>query len=515
MSSATLPRMPAGKQKLQDVLACILVELFIGDVVSLVWKKFGDDIELWCKDEDPAVARLGKKRKKAYLEWSKVQHPLAMGSEYVTLPSTSGRGSSRQKKYDSWGLLALISGTKIGLSQERWTTQSLGERLAGMAKVVPPRRAKAPVVQGGMLHHALPVALERLVRRSESYGSQVDVDEALAAALVQALEAQKVELVPYHKAAERQSHPSAADPEWWLKVSPSLRVERASSEEFANNEEEASAEAMASPVTPWDLPGKPQHIKRFLHKTILPQSWTLENASVQTRDVRAPHIYDTYLWVQNNYDGNNPLHRMALLWSIMFTFILPHIGVPEHPNIKHTTSPMEATQEVLSMTWKKVERKGVTEPRRFMTMLTCVIISFFEPESPLREYLAQNENVLGSTWTSKHGAFYHRALLGWIRLSETFFMDAGAKCINAVMLIRMNLAIAKTTAVVSSPRFEGNWALKSRDTVISQYNRVVEEINGETSLALYNAYSLAFGEGTAQHVARTHNFDYPSQNTGR
>jgi hypothetical protein len=199
----------------------------------------------------------------------------------------------------------------------------------------------------------------------------------------------------------------------------------------------------------------------------------------------------------------------------MFSFIVPHVGAPENPNIKHTTSPAEATQEVLGIPWKEVNRGGTKHRLPYVTMVTCVIISFFEPESPLRKHLANNNNFLGAAWTTKHGAFYHRALLRWVRLSRIFFMDAGAKCINAVMLIRMHLAIAKTTAAVKTPRFEVNWALKNRDIVVSRYSQVVEEIKGETSLALYNAYSLAFGKGLAQHVARVRSFDYPSQDTGR
>ena len=75
------------------------------------------------------------------------------------------------------------------------------------------------------------------------------------------------------------------------------------------------------------------------------------------------------------------------------------------------------------------------------------------------------------------------------------------------MLIRMGLAVAKLSAVVSCPKFEKNWTLKDRDVVEATYHQVVEVLNGETSLALYNAYSLVFGKVVAQRVAERYNFD--------
>lgn len=93
--------------------------------------------------------------------------------------------------------------------------------------------------------------------------------------------------------------------------------------------------------------------------------------------------------------------------------------------------------------------------------------------------------------------------------NQKFFMGAAPKFLNAVTLIRMNLAVAKKSGVTGSPRFKGNWDLKSIDTVEALYHRVVEALNGETSFALYNAYSLIYGERVARRVAEHRHFATP------
>jgi len=152
----------------------------------------------------------------------------------------------------------IISGKEINNSCICWTTQDLGEKLVDLAKVILPRRAKVPLIHGGLLYHTLPVAQERLVMRSKNSQVQEGVEKALGTALKQALEVWKVEfVVPYHKPAEAQSHPLAADPRWWIKVSHPSKVEGLSGKEFACSKEGASEETVQSPTGSWDVPSKP------------------------------------------------------------------------------------------------------------------------------------------------------------------------------------------------------------------------------------------------------------------
>ena len=142
----------------------------------------------------------------------------------------------------------------------------------------------------------------------------------------------------------------------------------------------------------------------------LPDEWTLEAASVREPASGDSIVYSTYDYVQRIYDGRKVLHRMALLWSIMYSWILPQVGVPNKVKLRLTKIPTEATLAVLNIPWTTPNRGGFKEKKPFVVILMCVIIAWFDHESPLRKHLAKGDNVLGTEWTEKHGMFCTRAL---------------------------------------------------------------------------------------------------------
>ena len=408
--------MPAGNQTLQDILAHLLVEMFIGDVVSLVTKKFSSDIEARCHDEDPQVKQEGMRQRQALKEWLKLTYPLSMDAEQVTL-RTKVRQRRKQEALTSWGLLVAITRKQANISLEPCTTEELGEKLVDMTKAGSSRRVKAPLIYGGLLHRALPVAQGRLTRGSIL--TQTEVEKALGEALGRALKARKVEIVPYHQAAAGQSHWLAADPSWWLKVNRTLQVARASSEELSEEQGDVLAEAKRSPTTPWKLADTPHHIKWFLHKVNLPDEWALAAASVYPPESGVSLVYATYDYVQRIYDGRKVLHRMALLWSIMYSWVLPQVGVPCKVKLRLTNSLTVATLAMLNIPWTSPKRRGFKKPLPFVVILTCVIIAWFDPESPLRKRLAEKGN-LGTEWIDKHGVFSTGALARQATLTGSF-----------------------------------------------------------------------------------------------
>ena len=398
--------MPAGDQALQDMLAHILVDLLIGDVTSLVMMTFFRNIEARSKDEDPKVAKLGKRQEQALKAWLLLKYPLAMNEEFATISGGAGR-RGKEERVNSWGLLMAISERQVDISHEYSTAEELGKKLVSMAKASS-ARVKAPLVNGGLLHFTLSVALERLIRETAGYWRGEEAEDALKQALGRALIARKVEIVPHHAPPEGQSHWSAADPKWWMKLCPPSQVERVSRKELSVQEKEVQ-EAAEKERTPWKLPTKPQHVMWFLKKEVLPEEWSLKKASLGNPD---SVTYQTYHWVNNNYNGADPLHRMALLWSIMFTWVPPLVGAPQPLNIEYTEDATLATSLLRNIPWEELERGGTVAPLPYLVMVTCVIISFFEPKSPLRVHLGLNGDILGEHWTRKHGTSKNRALKG-------------------------------------------------------------------------------------------------------
>ena len=501
--SVALPDMPASCRATKDILAYVLVEMFVGDVTSLVWKGFGRKIEARCQNEDPAIQRLGREQKEAYAEWLALKHPLARNAARSRAGQQNRRGG-----HNGWELLKAIAGNEAQISGSRWTTEALGRELVEVTKPGSSHRAKAPLVSNGLFFLALPAAQKRLVKPI-GYQSHVDMEEALGAALQKALEAHKVEFVPHHEATAGQFHPFAVIQKWWATVAPA----RAPSERFTLGEE-VLAEARRQPREPWDLPEKIEQIKLFTHKEVLPRDWKLEAASLLGLNKEELYVSETYRWVKECYDGSQELHRMALLWSIMFSWIVPQILVPTgRIRLKQTRSPTEATEAVLKIPWEEPpkSRKGFKDRLPFVVMVTCTIIALFEPESPLRKRMAANKNELGPAWIRKHCELHKRCQQGQAMLTKSFFMNAASKGINHVMLIRMGLAVALKEAAIQSPRFESNWTLKDRAEVESLYRQVVAELKEDRPLSLYNAYRLVFGEWLAQDMARRYSFDYLPQ----
>ena len=143
----------------------------------------------------------------------------------------------------------------------------------------------------------------------------------------------------------------------------------------------------------------------------------MATASLGEPDSWDRFIYNMYHWATRNHDSHKALHRMALLWSMLFSWILPHVGVPPSLSIQKAVTVTEATAEVLCIPWEEPTRKGTSTCLPYVVIVTCVVISWLEPASPLRMHLASNNNMLGDAWTKKHGVFSSRVLTGEVRLS--------------------------------------------------------------------------------------------------
>lgn len=415
--SLALRHMPSTLRSLEDMLAYLLIELFLGDVITYVWKSFGNAIEAQCDDEDPRISRKGKARMKAYKRWSNLTYPLGFDGEIVRVPSRRQRDDPTN---DCWKLLGIIAGAKtnegLKLIDEGWKTEDLGKKMIGMTNPTR-RRVEAPLIYGGLLYHTLPLAQDRLLERSRNATGREDTEVALGKALGRAMAARRIEFAPYHGPPQGQSNRYAADPQWWIKIRRSTATIIVI-EDSDSDENEAVAEANRCPTAPWNLPSGVEGMIPFLEKTVLPREWSLVHANLGVRGSLPDWIIDTYEWVEQNYDGQKVLHRMALLWSILLTQLLPRIGVgaTSIPTIDTTT---EATTAILNLDWVEPPRKGLKSPLPFIVMLTCVIIAYFEAESPLRRHLADNDNHLGDPWNLKHGVWTWTSDCGVLRTDVT------------------------------------------------------------------------------------------------
>lgn len=139
------------------------------------------------------------------------------------------------------------------------------------------------------------------------------------------------------------------------------------------------------------------------HKHTLPEDFTVAHATLSS-DVG--FIAETYEYVSNHYDGNKPIHKFALLVSLMFARMAPNLlHGPVPPGIaSRKGSTAEVTAAVRSSPWisEEKQRRGVTATLPFIVMVTTYIIALAEEGSPLRVYMCENKGKLGD-WAKKHG----------------------------------------------------------------------------------------------------------------
>ena len=171
----------------------------------------------------------------------------------------------------------------------------------------------------------------------------------------------------------------------------------------------------------WDIANTPlAELHTRLNQVVFPKEWSTENASLPS-ELRI--IWDTYLWVQANFRWDNPVHKLALVTSMLFLYALPHVAYAPEPPIPfpNLTSDMSdlkkqllITQWVVKMPWVegRNQGKGLHQPDPFLIMVVSAFIAYFEKESPLRKALDGGENV--SDWMKKHSKLYECCLCTWV-----------------------------------------------------------------------------------------------------
>jgi hypothetical protein len=88
-------------------------------------------------------------------------------------------------------------------------------------------------------------------------------------------------------------------------------------------------------------------------------------------------------------------------------------------------------------------------------MFATFIIALYDPNSPLRQYMAQHQDSLGDLWADKHSTFFLPSSFR-LPLSLPF---SGPKGVISFTLLRVGLTWGLGSKAHSSPRFGHNWGL--------------------------------------------------------
>lgn len=307
-------------------------------------------------------------------------------------------------------------------SSENLTYMQLASSLVkfGLAKTP---QVTAPIVYNGYFAHALPLAVKKMERFKRENQTLVDFATEIFASMFKKME---IHFLPWHREATGHGpRPRMVQADWWMTVD---RATGGVSTIVANEREAETSTSVAmsiaaeNPSAPWSIPKKLRDMGTLWRKRTRPDEWTLKDASLNNarRQEEARYISDTYDYVDQVYDGSDWRHHMALVWAILFSRVVPMISHDKEIQYSKATNAKAATKTVQDIPWKKSEgRRGVTESRPYVVMLSTAIIALRDKKSPLAKRAEKNKNALGKPWTDKHGKrrdeprFYERRLTMW------------------------------------------------------------------------------------------------------
>ena len=158
---------------------------------------------------------------------------------------------------------------------------------------------------------------------------------------------------------------------------------------------------------------KLEDLYRILDHTCLPDEWNLKQVTLPNND---EYVAKTYRWVTKFYDGAKPIHKTAMLLSIIFSRCLPNIF--HDRNTPHSARGAdEITRRVRNEAWipkANMKQGGFSQRIPFVIMMATFIIAMYEDKSPLRAHMALHGNSFGEEWTKKHGVSVPFAVIEFV-----------------------------------------------------------------------------------------------------
>ena len=384
-------------------IAFYSIKLLVQDVKDLVSKHVRSSIKQGLNDEDPQVNTHALTRQRMLLAWEKSDFPL-------TWPSNQG-----QREGYSHLLVILNSDStrqtlpSLQASSDELTYSQLASSFvsfAGKPKPAP------PIIKGGYFASALPMACDLMKRYIPN---DMDMEQSQIISLVFAfmLKRLQIHFLPWTRPGVNTR---LVQPDWWMVINCSNSSGTSVTLNHHGNltAEEAStsaalAVAQRAPSAPWSVPAKLCQIGSLWKKTCLPNDWSLEHASLDHARSHEDRVYvsQTYDYVQSIYDGTNWKHHMALVFAILFSRVVPCISHEKPKSCpKASNNTKDITQAIKDLPWIKAKsqnKRGVTAPRPYITMMSTMIIALMDDDSPLSKRARNHQNALGDPWTGKHG----------------------------------------------------------------------------------------------------------------
>jgi hypothetical protein len=385
------------------------LKIFVQDCKDFISKTVTTEINRQKRDSSDKIVTFAKTREVALKKWMKAPDPLAWETKNS---GNDGRNCGNL-------ILALAptpEAIELGLPEadESLTYKAIAEHLIATVKK---STAKAPFSKNGFFMSTLPLALIEINRLRRVDITAHPSDSYLAAVFAVVMMHMKIDFVPWHHPStpgQSGPAPTVVTHQRWMYINrsssnrqPSNVVKDPSPQERA----QAVADTMSQlhPSATWSIPNLLREMGPLWKKAVLPTDWDIANASLDSLEDKKPasdYILDIYKWVEDNIDPTNWKHHMAIVWSILFTAILPNVRTPteEKARVAKFKDPASITKAIRSLAWipyAGTTHRGVSSRPPYVTMLSTLLISIMEPRSPMRIRFSEGKG-LGELWSDKH-----------------------------------------------------------------------------------------------------------------
>ena len=247
----------------------------------------------------------------------------------------------------------------------------------------------------------------------------------------------------------------------------------------------------------WNLADvKLRDINDFIHHGNLPSDWVIPSQATD-------YVKETYEYVRDSYNNRNDLHKLALLVSIILGRCLPNIHAPTDTAslLKNATSRSQTRNIVRSLSWiSKNKVKGSKDSQIHICMFVSYIIALYDPNSPLRKYMAQHDGNVGNLWSDKHSTCLPFSFLHILIISSFL----GPKGVVPFTLLRVGLVWGEGPKSYASGRFNRNWGLLPLSDLSNMLKDLLKKISCPP-FGVGDALVTLLGQNKADEVATREN----------
>jgi hypothetical protein len=313
-------------------------------------------------------------------------------------------------------------GLNMAKPKSSLTYTEFGAKLYAMGRRSEPEAMGAPVMPKGSMAALLPLAVKKL----STIGGCTAATEAAYIINIFALCASVVNInfVPWHSGsltgARRTLLPRH---DFWVTIekgnTSNIRPQ-ATSLIMMDKQNPASASQEGSQYmakhdsnTPWRGCISFSEMACLKNKNGLPEDWLLAEASINVERPKDPFVHEVYLWARDNYDGQNWKHKLAMVFGIFFSKMVPFVFCDKEvrkevrESLGESRNMGEITSTIRALDWNETARacgvRGAKGKQPYITMASTYIMAWIDPSSPLRVYAGDKRGAIPSPWAHKHG----------------------------------------------------------------------------------------------------------------